>query len=200
MLKGFRQTIQQQKVDLGQSLNEGKDPLSFSGYNLLCKVFLENNSSHDGFIFAHAFLTLEWNLMCRADNLVSLNVNHIGWEDDSMLCNLAKAKHDQEGEGAKTPWHIYANPSNPYVCPVLAMTLYVCSHPMVLTNTSSSFLFTGNNQYKRYTQLLRKAIIQMETIMFKRVGVDVERNVSHSVRKGSSTYAASGCTVAPSMA
>ena len=34
LLKGFRRTIQQQKVDLGESLNEGKEPLSFSGYNL----------------------------------------------------------------------------------------------------------------------------------------------------------------------
>ena len=32
LLKGFRQTIQQQKVDFGGSLNERKNPLSFSGY------------------------------------------------------------------------------------------------------------------------------------------------------------------------
>ena len=198
-MKGFRRTIQQQKVDLGESLNEGKDPLSFSGYNLLCKTFLENNGTHDEFIFAHAFLTLEWNLMCRADNLVSLNINHMGWEDDSLLCNLAKVKHDQEGEGTKTPWHIYANPSNPYICPILALALYIFSHPMVLTNSSRSFLFTGNNQYKRYTQILWKAIM-MRAEMFKRAGVEIDTTASHSVRKGSSTYAASGCTVAPSMA
>ena len=199
LLKGFRRTIQQQKVDLGETLTEGKDPLSFSGYNLLCKTFLENNGTNDEFIFAHAFLTLEWNLMCRADNLVSLNVNHIGWEDDSFLCNLAKSKHDQEGEGAKTPWHIYANPANPFICPVLAMALYIFSHPSILTNTSSSFLFTGNNQYKRYTQILRKAIM-MDPDKFRRAGVDVDTTASHSVRKGSSTYASSGCTVSPGMA
>ena len=42
LLKGFRRTIQQQKVDNGESLTEGKDPLSFSGFHLLCKLFVEN--------------------------------------------------------------------------------------------------------------------------------------------------------------
>ena len=146
LLKGFRRTIQQQKVELGLSLDEGKDPLSFAGYNLLCCTFLKNNGSNDEFIFAHCFLTLEWNLMCRADNLVTLNLAHIGWEYDSFLCNLAKCKHDQEGKGATTPWHIYANPTNPFVCPILALGLYLFSHPELLTN-SLSFLFTGNHQY-----------------------------------------------------
>ena len=40
----------------------------------------------------------------------------------------------------------------------------------------------------------------MNADSFKRVGVDIHGTASHSVRKGSSTYAASGCTVAPSMA
>ena len=142
---------------------EGKDPISFSGYCLLCKILLENNGSHDEFVFSHCFLTLEWNLMCRTDNLVSLNVAHVSWEDDSFLCNLAKSKHDQEDEGAKTLWHIYANPSNPYICPVLALALSLFSHPNILTNTSSSFLFTDNSQYKRYTSILRKTIGLHET-------------------------------------
>ena len=59
LLKGFRRTIQQQKVDNGESLVEGKDPISFSGHYLLCKTFLENNGPHDEFLFSHCFLTLE---------------------------------------------------------------------------------------------------------------------------------------------
>ena len=85
LLKGFRRAVQQKKVELGLSLDEGKDPLSFAGYNLLCQTFLKNNGSNNKFIFAHCFLTIEWNLMCRADNLVQLNLAHIGWEDDSLV-------------------------------------------------------------------------------------------------------------------
>ena len=59
LLKGFRRTIQQQKVELDLSLEEGKDPLSFTGYNLLCRTFLKNNGTNDEFIFAQCFLTLE---------------------------------------------------------------------------------------------------------------------------------------------
>ena len=198
LLKGFKRTVQQQKVELGMSLNEGKDLLSFAGYNLLCRNFLKNNGTYNEFIFAHCFLTLEWNLMCRADNLVNLNLAHIGWEDDSLVSCIAKAKHDQEGEGAKTPWHIYANPSNPFVCPVLALGLYLFTHPDLLTN-QSSFLFTGNHQYRRYTQTLKRAIA-LEEDHFSRLGVELGSFGSHSLRKGSSTFAASGSTMAPSMA
>ena len=197
LLKGFRRTVQQQKVELGLSLDEGKDPLSFAGYNLLCRTFLRNNGTNDEFIFAHCFLTLEWNLMCRADNMVNLNLAHIGWEDDSLLSCIAKAKHDQEGEGAKTPWHIYANPSNPFVCPVLALGLYLFSHPDLLTN--ESFLFSGSHQYRRYTQVLKRALMLDES-NFRRLGVEVGTFGSHSLRKGSSTFAASGSTMTPSMA
>ena len=197
LLKGFKRMVQQQKIELDQSLDEGKDPLSFAGYNLLCRTFLKNNGTYNEFIFAHCFLTLEWSLMCRADNLVNLNLAHIGWEDDSLLACIAKAKHDQEGEGAKTPWHIYANPSNPFICPVLALGLYLFTHPDLITN--QSFLFSGNHQYRRYTQTLKRAI-GLDEDSFHRLGVEVSTFGSHSLRKGSSTFAASGSTMTPSMA
>ena len=56
------------------------------------------------------------------------------------------------------------------------MALYLFSHPSIITNTSSSFVFTGSNQYKQYTQILRKAI-GMNADSFKRVGVDVHGTV-----------------------
>lgn len=188
LLKGFRWTVQQQKVELGLSLDEGKDPLTFAGYHLLCHTFLLNNCTNDEFTFAHCFLTIEWNLMCRADNLVHLNLAHIGWEDDSLLICIAKAKHDQEGESAKTPWHLYANPSNPFVCPVLTLGLYIFSHSGLLTN--NSFLFSSNHQYCRYTQVLKRAVSLVEA-KFKHVGVQNDTFGSHSLQKGSATFAAS---------
>ena len=55
LLKGFRRTVQQQKVELGLSLDEGKDPLTFAGYHLLCRTFLLNNGTNNEFTFAHCF-------------------------------------------------------------------------------------------------------------------------------------------------
>ena len=92
LLKGFHHTVQQQKVDLELSLDEGKDLLSFAGYNLLCCTFLKHNGSNDEFVFAHCFLTLEWNLMCRTDNLVNLSFAYIGWSDDLLLVCIAKSR------------------------------------------------------------------------------------------------------------
>ena len=82
---------------------KGKIPCPFVVIICFETVFLQNNGTHNQFIFAHAFLCLEWNLMYHVDNLVLLNVNFIRWEDNLFLYNLSKAKHDhQEGEGAKT--------------------------------------------------------------------------------------------------
>ena len=122
---------------------------------------------------------------------------HIGWEDDSLVVCIAKAKHDQEGEEAKTLWHIYANPANPYICPVLALGLYLFSHPGLLTD--NSFLLTRNHQYWRYTQVLKRAI-GLDVDNFRRLGVQNELFGSHLLRKGSSTFAGSGCTMSPFMA
>ena len=58
LLKGFRRTVQQQKVELGLSLDEGNDPLTFAGYHLLCCTYLLNNGTNNEFTFAHCFLTL----------------------------------------------------------------------------------------------------------------------------------------------
>ena len=54
LLKGFWRTVQQQKVELGLLLDEGKDPLSFTGYNLLCHVFMPNNRANNKFILPTA--------------------------------------------------------------------------------------------------------------------------------------------------
>ena len=128
---------------------------------------------------------------------MNLNLAHMGWQDGSMLICIAKARHGQEGESARTPWHVYANPSNPFICPVLALGLYLFSHPDLLTN--QSFHFTGNHQYCHYSQVLKRAI-GLDADNFKRLGVEVESFGPHSLRKGSATFVGSGSTMVPSMA
>lgn len=65
------------KVEAGESLEEGKDAMSYACYKLLCSKFLEGNK--DEYIFVHLFLVLEWNLIVRSDNVVNLAAGDLHW-------------------------------------------------------------------------------------------------------------------------
>ena len=86
----------------------------------------------DEFLFAHCFLTLEWNLMAHADNVASAMVSHVEWLGDLLVFHFAKSKGAQEGECVYKPWHVYANLLEPKIFPVLAFSKYVLTHPGVL--------------------------------------------------------------------
>ena len=45
-------------------------------------------------IFAHAFLTLTWNLICRSKNTVHIHIYHITWGSDSLIIKFAHTKTD----------------------------------------------------------------------------------------------------------
>ena len=57
LLKGFKRTILEQKVERGESLEEGKEAMSFDCYQLLCRKFIEGEK--DEYLFALLFLILE---------------------------------------------------------------------------------------------------------------------------------------------
>jgi len=63
--KGAKRITAQKKASGDGLVRQGKEPFSFSLYSLLCSQLLKQKSSMSS-IFAHAFLTLSWNLMCRA--------------------------------------------------------------------------------------------------------------------------------------
>jgi hypothetical protein len=197
LLKGFRRTITEQKVTTGESLEEGKDVMSYSCYKLLCEKFMQGD--RDEYNFAHLFLTLEWNLMARADSIVNLSLNDFQWNDDALMVYLRKTKTDQEGSNGKTPYHLYANPVDPCLCVVLSLGVYLMSNPGILESRTGARLFPADFQYNRYSQILARVISENKE-EFERIGVKVGSIGTHSARKGAATMAASGCTISPSMA
>ena len=62
--------------------------MSFSVYGNMCKILYEGDD--DEYLFAHAFLTMEWNFMARADNCVNMHVNHVQWQDGCLLFFFGK--------------------------------------------------------------------------------------------------------------
>ena len=109
------------------------------------------NVKGDDHLFAHAFLTMECNLMAIICNCVHMHVQHIQWRSDSLIYHFGTLKGKQTGDRANYPWHVYSNPNNPTMCPVLAMSKYFFSHPDILATNSK--LFPGNHQYEIFLRL-----------------------------------------------
>ena len=193
-VKGLKRVVAENKKNTGQKLTEGKRPMSREVYKKICDILIKGES--DEFLFAHCFLTLEWNLMARADNVVSANVSHVEWHGDSLVFYFAKMKGAQEGECVLKPWHVYGNPLEPEICPLLAFSKYVLTHPGVLESNGNNSLFPGNDQYRRFMGIFSK-LLKDNAEDFKELGYEPNDLGSHSTRKGSETLVDSGSTVSP---
>ena len=135
--------------------------------------------------------------MARSDNICATHINLITWDDDSLVCYAMKSKGDQEGVNSNEPWHVYSNPFNPFICPILALTRYVFCNPSVLNGSCK--LFESTDPYQRYLKALCR-ILEANESTFEGMGVDIDDIGSHSARKGSATRCSTGCTVSPPMA
>lgn len=193
-IQGLKKVVAEDKKKTGQKLSEGKRHMSREVFEKLCKIFMKGES--DEYLFAHCFLTLEWNLMARADNVVDTQVSHIEWHSDCLVFHFAKQKGSQEGECVHRPWHVYANPLEPDICPVLAFAKYILTMPGVLEANGSNNLFPGNDQYRRFMGIFTK-VLKENADEFKALGYLPSDLGSHSTRKGSATLVATGCTIAP---
>ena len=137
---GMKRIISSTKRQDGISLEEVKKAMSFDVFKTLYDVLHQGEG--EDFLFAHTFLTMEWNLMARSDNCVNMHIKHIQWRSDCLIFYFGTSKGNQTGERSIDPWHIYSNPKNPTICPVLDLTKYIFSNPDIMT--TNSLLFPGN--------------------------------------------------------
>ena len=117
---GIKRTIAKEKQAMGKKNDEGKEKMSFEVYQQICKLLLTSGTTES--IFTHCFLVLEWNLMARSDNICVTHINHITWDDDSLVFYFMKSKGDQEGVNSNEPWYVYSIPFNAFIYPILALT------------------------------------------------------------------------------
>ena len=88
---------------------------------------------------------MECNFMTRMDKCVNMHVQHIQWRSSSLIYYFGTSKVNQTGDRANDPCHLYSNPKNPIICPVLVQAKYFFSHTYILTTNLK--LFPGNHQY-----------------------------------------------------
>jgi hypothetical protein len=150
-LQGYKRKIATMKDEGQMAVFEGKHHLTFKGYNLLAKKFFHltpqssnnntsnnnninrNNKSHNSWnqmLFSWCFLLLQWNLIARSASVASIKLEHISWQNDSLIISIPKHKGDQAGAQC-FPRHVYANPLNPVICPILSLAVYIFCKPFL---------------------------------------------------------------------
>jgi len=163
--KGLLRGHAVEKEQKGGRLAEGKDPITFALYKILCDKFVEDGSKEA--IFAHAFLTLTWNLVCRSKNTVYIHCNHIAWENDCLTIQFAHMKTDVEGGDSARKPHVYTNPHNITICAPTALAKYLIAFPA----KEDGMLF-DNKSYTRFCKQL-KDIVKKNKDKVERLGYDV---------------------------
>ena len=118
-MSGMKRLITSNKRQDGISLEEVKEAMSCDVYKTLCGVLHQGEGEE--FIFSHTFLTMEWNFMARSNNSVNMHTKHIQWRSDCLILYFGTSKVNQTREISSDPWHLYTNPKNPSICPVLAV-------------------------------------------------------------------------------
>ena len=193
LLRGLRRKITKKKQAGEGNIQSGKAPLSYDMYRQLNEWMLEEGTMES--IFGRAFLCLTWNLMCRSANTISIHMHHMEWHNDSLAIFFAHMKNDQIGERKRDPRHIYANPIDPIVCPILALGIYFIVFP--LAGSKDTSLFPGTNQYIRFTKYFHSVLERHEEKWIDLFGCEITGIGVHSIRKGAATYVSSGSTCAP---
>ena len=125
-----------------------------------------------------------------------MHINHVQCSDGCLLLYFGKLKTNQHGKKCKKPWHVYSNPENMHLCPVLALEKYLLSHPDLLKGKWN--LFPGSNQYMWFTHIFHK-VIKYHIEEVRVIGVEEGYIGGHPCRKGELVLVLSGCTVSPRM-
>jgi hypothetical protein len=192
--KGLKRQLVTDARSSGMVVKEGKEPFSFALYRILCHGLLQGNKKEHS--FAHVFLILSWNLMCRAGNTVSIKFSHVKWREDALGIYFAHMKTDQEGDRPKDARHVYANPVMPSICPVLSLAIYLS----IFGFSSCGNIFPGGTQYDRYAKLLQRVMVEIEPVAehIKALNTTPGDYGSHSARKGSASFVSACSTAGPS--
>jgi hypothetical protein len=190
--KGLKRQLAKQLGSGEGKVQTGKTPLSFGLYKRLAMSYIRSERSKH--IFNHTFMLFCWNLMCRSANAVSICYYHLEWKDDALGVYFCHMKNDQAGERPRDARHVYANPINPEICPILSLGIYLMSF-----GVGERLLFPGGKQYDRYRQSMSKFLASEELVsILNDYGLDSSDIGTHSARKGAASYCSSGSTVGPS--
>ena len=163
---------------------EGKVSVTFKVFCSLALIALMASDRSQFSSYVHCYMILCWNLFARSISISSCRTHHLSWQNDCLVVDMSVHKGDQTGEKI-TPKHVYANPFQPEICPILALALHIFSTSLRMDNDDSSLLFLGT-PYELFTKWLHWALTLIPDL-----GFDIGDYGTHSFRKGVASYVAS---------
>jgi hypothetical protein len=195
LLQGYQRTVAQEKALGLRAPHEGKLHLTYSGYCLLTTALFHTEFKQ--MLFAWPFMVLQWNLITRCGSVAAMMMQHINWEGDALLITIPKSKADQEGNNS-FPRHLYANPLQPVICPVLALAVVVFTrivkHDSARSSDSTDTepfcyrVFDGEHSESRFSDILGRIIAAVPDAQLPQLGTDRKQLGTHSLRKGAASY------------
>lgn len=169
------------------------DPIPISLYQLICSW-----SVKEGNVMLWIWTILQWNLMARSVNIEPIALHNIKIFGDSMQFLYDQNKSDQEGAKTTTK-HVYANPSNAFICPFLALGIWLSLNSQKFQQTEFLFKQTDKENKKvashNYCSQLKALLQRYESVVL--TFIRVAHANAHGWRKGAATHATSGTTCPP---
>lgn len=124
--------------------------------------------------------------MARSQTTSTLLWKNVGWDGDCLTLMYETSKTNQTGEHV-VPRHLYANPYEPHLCPVLAMGIKLLTESH--TKSSPAMLFPGGSANKNFCTWLYGLIKSPNSeIDMSNLGSSPDDIGTHSIRKGAATY------------
>ena len=186
-MKGFNRTVAQARQNGEMPLREGKAAITFAAYNKLAWYALNQTSDFRVGIFSHLFLLLCWSLMARCCSVSGIMFEHITWEGDSLIFRFPTHKGDKEGKNCY-PKHTYCNRTDPEVCIVLSLAIYVfCMGTREGTSERRVFASESKNTEKKFSTWLLSTC-RNHSAELRNQGLQYDDIGTHSMRKGIATF------------
>ena len=154
--------------------------MTFSLYKRLCAKMMADGLKEA--IFAHAFLALTWNIVCRSKNTVFIHRNHISWDHDALCIQFSHIKTDMAGDDAKHKQHIYANQLCHPICTLTALAKYLAA-----SHSKADGILFDNNSYQRFGKYFQR-LVAANKVEVERLGINIEDTGVHLIIKGAATY------------
>lgn len=136
-------------------------------------------------LFAHAFLTITWNLICHPENTANINREHISCSSGALIIQFPPTKTEikEEGQDAQRKNHaIYANIQNATICAHAALAKYIAAVP----EQKDGKLF-GKGSYARFGGYLCHLMSKHKKEV-QQLGIEIEDIGVQSIRMGAAKY------------
>ena len=171
-----------QKLGIRKDVDMAQEGITFTQYEEICNIFLQKGDVDSWF-----FLTMEFNLMCRINQVRDLTTTRIVWHGDALAIQFTKMKVTKKGAFHFNK-HLYANPHNPAVCPITALGCFL----LINGGTMDSFRLFSKYDDSKFIQKLKTAA--------QEANIPVNLTGSHALRKASWSHSQNGTTCSPSYA